>query len=155
MSQFTFFVAGKPQGKARPRFIKATGRAYTPAKTQAYENIIRHEATKVVTGLTAPVRVNIRAVFPTPRNWSKIKTSRAIFGGEGVTTKPDIDNIAKAVLDGMNSKQKLNRATHHYEIVDWGVWQDDNQVVQLTVNKEYGQANQVGLHITVTELNND
>lgn len=36
-----FSVPGKPLGKGRPRFSRASGRAFTPAKTVSYEGKAR------------------------------------------------------------------------------------------------------------------
>lgn len=40
------------------------------------------------------------------------------------TSKPDCDNLAKAVLDALS---------------DLGAWEDDRQVIRLTVCKEYAR----------------
>lgn len=60
-----------------------------------------------------PVAVRIDAYGPLPESRPKSITS------EPYTFKPDADNIAKLVLDGMNG----------------AVWGDDNQVVELHVVK--------------------
>lgn len=40
MSMVYFFVPGKVQGKARPRFSSKSGTVYTPGKTKSYERQI-------------------------------------------------------------------------------------------------------------------
>ena len=45
--------------------------------------------------------------------------------------KPDVDNIAKAVLDALNGV----------------IWVDDKQVVELTVKKYYGTSNEIQIEI--------
>ena len=40
MSMVYFFVPGKVQGKARPRFSSRSGTVYTPGKTKSYERQI-------------------------------------------------------------------------------------------------------------------
>lgn len=122
--QTTFSVYGEPQGKARPRFTR-TGRAYTPQKTASYEDEIRHMA-KAAMGssdpLETPMAVYCYITLPVPQSYPKKRAEACLNGFERPTKKPDIDNIAKAFLDGMNGI----------------VYLDDKQVVSLHVTKVYG-----------------
>lgn len=90
-----FVVYGNPQGKQRPRFSKRSSSIYTPAKTRSYERQIAKAYTTAANGYSfgdKPVEIWITAVMP------KAKTSRKKYP----TIKPDIDNIQKAVFDGLN-----------------------------------------------------
>ena len=90
-----FVVYGKPQGKQRPRFSRRSSSIYTPAKTRSYERQIAKAYTTAANGFSfgdKPVEIWITAVMP------KAKTSKK----EYPTIKPDIDNIQKAVFDGLN-----------------------------------------------------
>lgn len=104
------------RGKGRPRFVKATGRTYTPDKTAEAMNAIR-AAYIAAGGSMAPddaeVSVHITTVRPLP------KTSPKRIDSEPDTHKPDIDNIAKLVLDALNGT----------------AWRDDAQVTDLVVGK--------------------
>lgn len=60
--------------------------------------------------------------MPIPVSWSKSKKESAIRGDVLPTTKPDIDNLAKCVLDALNGI----------------AYRDDNQVVRLESSKFYG-----------------
>ena len=65
-----FFVPGKVQGKARPRFSSRSGTVYTPGKTKSYERQIA-EAYAAQDGpcFEGAVMVVIEAVFPIPKSW--------------------------------------------------------------------------------------
>ena len=117
-------LAGVPCGKGRPRFVRQTGRVYTPAKTRSYEDALRSAAETEMVGrarLTGPVRVDVIACFPVPASWPRKKRADALSGALRPTTKPDADNLLK-VLDAFDAV----------------VWDDDKQVVFASVEKVYG-----------------
>lgn len=116
-------LAGAPQGKGRPRFARATGRAYTPAATRSYEGALRLAAQEVMAGrapLDGPIKVQVDARMPIPASWSKKKRAAALDGLVLPTGKPDADNLLKA-CDAFN------------EIL----FRDDRQIVDVTVRKRY------------------
>lgn len=41
--EVVFTIPGEPCGKGRPRFVRQTGRTYTPEKTARYENLVSLE----------------------------------------------------------------------------------------------------------------
>lgn len=137
--EISFFVPGRPQGKARPRF--ANGHAYTPQNTVAYQGQIAayywqalskaHE-TLTVEAKSAYVEIDIQARFPIPASDSKTLQLQKLSGRVRPKSKPDLDNIAKAVLDALNDF----------------AYRDDAQVVKLTVEKTF--ATEPGLWIIVT-----
>ncbi|MBQ2348859.1 MAG: RusA family crossover junction endodeoxyribonuclease [Clostridia bacterium] len=107
-----FTAYGKPQGKARPRFTRQGNRAYTPKETKLYEQQIAKAYRAAANGFSfgdKPVEIWITAVF------AKAKTSKK----EYPTLKPDIDNIQKAVFDGLNGI----------------AYNDDKQILATTVHK--------------------
>lgn len=125
MSQVHIIIPGQPAGKGRPRF--ANGRAYTPAKTKAYEKLIadaaRQEMQQADLEKTEmPVKLNILAQFQIPKSWAKWRQEIALLQGY-TPGRPDIDNVAKAALDALNGI----------------VYVDDAQVYDLQVKKIYGQ----------------
>lgn len=140
-----FGVLGEPQGKARPRFARRGNyvSTYTPQETQKYEELIRYTALKVreKNGITKPISsdiiLNIRAYFKIPKNYSKKRKEKCLNGEERPTKKPDSDNIAKIVLDGLNPKMKVDHAQHKAVCVHEGLYRDDKQVVSLKVDKYY------------------
>jgi hypothetical protein len=70
--------------------------------------------------LTGAVHLTIWAGFMVPKSWSKAKRSECLWNPH--TQKPDADNIAKAVMDGMR-----------------GLWSDDCIVWNLTVVKFWSE----------------
>lgn len=123
LDAITIELAGEPRGKGRPRFVRATGRAYTPADTARYESHLRLAAQDAMAGrppLEGPLRVAIVARLPIPESWSRKKRDQARLGMLMPTVKPDADNLVK-MIDALN------------EIV----WRDDKQAVDVHVRKVY------------------
>ena len=123
-----FTIEGAPVPKGRPRFTR-TGHTFTPAKTRQYEALVTARAREAMIGkrkIEKPnaVRVDILAIFPVPSSWSKGKTphSGLCKGVEHHVSKPDLDNVQKAILDGMNGI----------------VFEDDSQVIDSRTRKAYG-----------------
>jgi Holliday junction resolvase RusA-like endonuclease len=121
-----FTVYGPPQGKARPRFRKIGNfvQTYTPAKTKSYEDEIKMFA-KAAMGVTEPLETPVEVFLyirnTVPASYSKKRTEACLADQEKPINKTDIDNIAKAFLDGMNGI----------------VYKDDRQVVELHAKKTY------------------
>jgi Holliday junction resolvase RusA-like endonuclease len=122
----TFRVDGVPVAKGRPRATAVNGspRLYTPAKTRAYEDLVRIEAAMAM-GSRMPfdgeVTLTVTAMVPIPASFSKRKRTSAASGILRPTTRPDADNYAKAALDGCNGI----------------LFRDDAQVTDLIVRKRY------------------
>ena len=110
-----------PQPKGRPRFTRS-GHAYTPEKTRAYEEIVKLCARLAVNKpLTGAIRLKASFFMPIPKSWSQQKKRAAIAGKMAHATKPDIDNLLKAILDGMNGI----------------AYEDDKQIVEIIADKWY------------------
>jgi hypothetical protein len=76
-------IPGVPRGKGRPRFVKASGRTYTPEQTASYEAVIRHEAALEMRGaepVEGPLAIAVTAVLPIPASWSRKRREAAIGG---------------------------------------------------------------------------
>lgn len=142
-----FVVPGAPQGKARARsrIIKARdGRQfvshYTPSGTVDYESRVQaaaREAMRDEAMTRHPCRVSIIAHCPIPVSWSKKKQAQALAGEIFPTGKPDLDNIEKSILDGMNKV----------------VFTDDAVVCIVSKTKRYGSPPRV--EVRVTELDGE
>lgn len=122
--EVTFKVIGAPVGKARPRFTR-TGHTYTPAKSKNYEKKIAQEAwvamaNKKLNPTECSVHLEMDAYLPVPVSWSKKKQNQARMGALR-PSKPDIDNIIKAILDGCNKV----------------IYNDDAQVHSIRARKLY------------------
>lgn len=93
-------VPGKPGAKQRPRMTR-TGHVYTPKATRSFEDVVRQiAAVNVPEPYTGAVRVHITAMFDIPASWSKKKQAESL--NQPHTQRPDLDNIVKAVTDGLN-----------------------------------------------------
>lgn len=117
-------LSGEPQGKGRPRFVRATGHAFTPARTRSYESALRYAAQESMAGATpldGPLCVIVVAIFPVPASWSAKKRAAALRCEIWPTVKPDADNLLK-VMDA------LNEVAFH----------DDKQIIDARVVKRYG-----------------
>lgn len=133
MQPIVISLPGIPRGKGRPRFVRATGRAYTPAETVNYEGALRmagKAAMRDEPPLDGALAVTMIAEFPVPASWSQKKRAAAISGEVKPTGKPDADNLIKT-LDALNAV----------------VWRDDAQIVNATIIKRYG--GNPGVTITV------
>lgn len=153
-----FVIPGEPQGKERPRFARGKKvRTYTPKVTHNYEGLVRLYAVEarrrhhIVKPIAQNCGVSIKAYFSVPRSYSKKRKEACLSGKESPTKKPDSDNIAKIVLDGMNPRMKLNRITHHRECVQEGFYEDDKQVTRLVTEKKYAEKPCVEVTVTWTE----
>lgn len=135
----SFVVPGMPQGKERPRHTKE-GHVYTPKKTVEYQGLIAARYWKALAesgnrlteeAKMADIRVIIQAVYPVAKSDSKTMTARKLDGSRRPHTKPDVDNIAKVVMDALNTF----------------AYYDDAQVVRLEVAKSYGETPCLICHI--------
>ena len=118
-------IPGVPVGKARPRFTKS-GRCYNTKKTTEYERSIAigflHSGEKSFPANT-PLIIDIIAEMPIPKSTPKYKLKRMIEEETPHLKKPDLDNIVKAVLDGLNGI----------------AFPDDNQIYRISAFKKYSE----------------
>lgn len=126
--RITFSVSGQPRGKTRPRLSKYG--VYTPKETKEYEKTIRRAyitASKGQSFGNREVRVIVKAVY------NRAKTNKARLP----KVKPDIDNVVKAVLDGLNG----------------AAYVDDKQVVKLYAYKVFtSDSEQPKIEVTVCDV---
>lgn len=134
-----FVVEGKPVGKGRPRFKRVGNfvQTYTPANTAEYEKLVRlrfQNAGGVITD--KPVRVAVVAFFAPPKSIRKREKADMLSNLILPMKKPDVDNIAKIILDALNGI----------------AYKDDSQVVELSVKKKYASEAKVSVHIEEIEV---
>ncbi len=113
-------VTGKIRGKARPRVCR--GHAFTPKDTVQYEKLVR-DCYKKQDGryLEGSIKAFIIAYYKIPKFYSKKRVQAIKDGLEEPTKKPDVDNIAKIILDSLNGI----------------AYKDDSQIIELMVVKSY------------------
>ena len=137
-----FFVPGTPVGKGRPRAARRGAGVvmFTPGKTADYEALVAATAAAALACdalahqlLDGPLEAVLEMRFPVPASWSKAKRARALAGAERHTSKPDADNVAKAILDACNGV----------------VFRDDAQVVILIATKAFSE--EPGVRVEIRE----
>jgi Holliday junction resolvase RusA-like endonuclease len=74
--------------------------------------------------IDVPVRIELLVELPVPASWSRRKTADAITGHIRPTSRPDVDNYLKAILDAISTI----------------VVADDAQVVEVHATKLFGVA---------------
>lgn len=136
-----FKVIGKIVGKQRPRATSFGGhtRIYTPKDTLNYEQLVKFSFLEkypnfIPLSNETQIKVHIQAYKPIPKAMPKWKKQLALDGIIRPTIKPDLDNIAKSVLDGLNQVAFV----------------DDKNVVDLRVEQYYGQVE--FLYIIIEEI---
>jgi Holliday junction resolvase RusA-like endonuclease len=125
-------IPGQPVGKGRPRIGKVGqhARMFTPSKTANYESLVALSAQQAMQGrapLDVPVTMTMRIECQVPASWSAKKQRQAINAEIRPGTKPDADNVIKAVCDGFNGV----------------LWRDDALVCELHMRKLYSATPQV------------
>lgn len=137
----TLTVPGAPVAKGRPK-ITTQGkfaRAYTPAKTRRYEDLIRIAAAEVMQDrapLLGAILLSVTAFVQAPKSLSKKARAEAMDGTRKPVTRPDADNYAKAALDGCNGI----------------LFRDDSQVTDLIVRKRYSERPRLVITMEIEEL---
>lgn len=125
-----FEVKGKPQGKQRPRILKS-GHRFTPRKTTDYEQLVKLRYLEAAKGFKfekdVPLEIEIQATFKPPKTVSNKTRFKMLEDKILPTKKPDVDNIAKIILDA------LNGVAYH----------DDSQVIFLRLSKYYLEESRV------------
>ena len=129
----TFTIPGKPQGKARARTVynkyNNKTHSYTPGHTVSYEKYLQETDQRKYDQV--PLKVTIRAYFEPVKSTSK-KNKFLMYQGDILPTKkPDADNIAKVICDALNGI----------------AYQDDTQICDLRVTKEYSEKQRVEVTI--------
>ena len=120
-------IETKPLPKARPRFLRHSGRVYTPQKTLSFEAIIANSARRQI---TTPLEgaIHLRVVF----NFIRAKSSKKTMH----TQRPDIDNLLKSVMDGLNGVAFI----------------DDCQVTKLECEKQFADKESIEIFLSVISL---
>lgn len=114
-----FVVPGRPHGKRRPRVTMRGRKAivYTPRESREYEQRVAWEA-KAAGARPVDGPVGVRIICVTSRR-----------------NRPDLDNAAKSILDGLNGV----------------AYADDSQVVELHVYAMTGEPERVEVEVVSVE----
>lgn len=100
-------IDGKPTGKGRPRFVRATGRTYTDPQTEAAEARIERaweDAGKP--RIAGPIVFELDIVVARPKNHWRVDGTLSAAGEREPwpCRKPDADNALKLAMDALNSR---------------------------------------------------
>lgn len=129
-----FIVRGTPAPQGSKRAFVANGRAIITEdnkKSAPWRDSVSAAAVDAMDGalpIDAPVEVSVTFYFVRP---ASVKPAKRPFP----SVKPDVDKLARAVLDGLTAG---------------GVFTDDSRVVDLTARKRY--ADVPSAQITVREV---
>lgn len=140
MIVLAFTVKGPGVPKGRPRFTRQ-GRAYTPKATENFEKWVRANAkqTMMKNGVrmieSGAVSIKIMFRFAPPASWSNKRRQAAIAARAPKITKPDLDNLVKAVTDAMNAV----------------VYDDDNRIYSIEACKICGPVDDIGIVVQTVE----
>lgn len=120
-----FVVPSEPRGKARPRFVRATGRTYTDTPTLRAEQRIADawRATGAERPPDVPLELWVTLVLARPRSHFR---ANGELNAAGLRTpvpvrKPDVDNALKLVMDALNGL----------------AYRDDVQIVAASVSRRW------------------
>jgi len=114
---YKIVIPGRPVPKGRPRFNRRTGAVYNPARTKQYEELVGWCAKQVI---KEPLNCELAVYID-------VYVKNNVF--------PDIDNIAKSVLDGMQGV----------------AYENDKQIYFLSIQRLKGKDEYVEVRIEPKE----
>ena len=130
----SFIIPAKPLGKERPRIGKG-GYVYTPTKTKAYENFIKGcyiEQCGHVSFKDKSIALNVKSYVLPKSDFRKAERIAALNNELRPTTKPDADNILKAILDALNEV----------------AYDDDRYIYKITIERFYSETPRTEIEIS-------
>lgn len=116
-------IPGDVQAQQRPRVTR--NGTFDPKESKDYKSFVRLVASQIApeTLITEDIKLTIDIYRKMPKaiSNSQKKLQQALNGELRPTTKPDIDNLAKGIKDGLSKV----------------IWRDDSQVTELIALKWY------------------
>jgi Holliday junction resolvase RusA-like endonuclease len=102
------FIPIKAVGKERPRYSSWAKCHYTPKKTKDFENVVSEYTVEYMNknklNITEDaIGIEIIVYHKIPKSWNKEKKEDAESGLLKPIKTPDLDNIVKAIQDGMQN----------------------------------------------------
>ncbi|MCG1009240.1 RusA family crossover junction endodeoxyribonuclease [Salinicoccus sp. ID82-1] len=134
-----FKVEGKPVPQPRPRVYQTKegkSKAVNSRQSVTYKRLVKLTAKsnmnkQRLTIAECPIAVHLTFVFTPPKSYTKKKLKAIQEGALRYQKKPDLDNLAKGILDALNQT----------------VYKDDSQIVELNVKKQYGDTDHVLIQV--------
>lgn len=134
-----FFVTGSPvaQPRVKARNAGKFAQVYTPKTADLWKRCVMDAALSAIptSKLEGPLRVDMTFLLPRPQSHYNAKGELKPYAPVWHTSKPDRDNLEKAVLDALTNA---------------GIWKDDKQVCDGVVRKRYANT-QPGCHIIISD----
>ncbi|MFP3321861.1 RusA family crossover junction endodeoxyribonuclease [Planococcus sp. SIMBA_160] len=132
-NQITFEIVGQSVAQGRPQARKSfTGKTgfYDSTKFREFKQYMKFIASqrKPQELIQGPIHLELTFCQPTPKKY-QTRAKQELIAARLLLpiTKPDVDNLAKVVKDGLS---KI-------------IWQDDSQVVSMMVKKLYSMTPRV------------
>lgn len=123
-------IPGRPIGKGRAKVYGKHG--VTPERTVLYENLIKmvfqESGQSKMNGF---LHMEVKAYYPIPLGKSKKNRELMEKGVIRPAVKPDLDNVAKAIMDALNGL----------------AYSDDKNIVELQLSKYYDNNERVEIVI--------
>lgn len=133
----TIVIPGPPHAQGRPRATVRGKRAavYDPPKSKAWKEMAAHAIAAQYHGeiMEGAIYVKIAAIFPLPKSYYRKKKP---IPRDWHTSKPDVDNVAKAVLDATGNVGRAIKGV--FSAGKSKLWHDDCQVARLWTDKITG-----------------
>ncbi len=123
----SFYIDKEPQPWQRPktRVVNGWVQHYSPEETKKFEKAVAdvYKARKDPPFFERHTAISVTILFglPIPKSYTKWRVEAIKKGTIKHTKRPDVDNLAKAILDALNGV----------------AWADDAQITQMIVKKEY------------------
>lgn len=145
MTPIQFFAVGLPKGQPRPKAFHRKGmagaRVYDPGTAEGWKSQVAIAARPFIgqEPVTMPLRLVLVFWFPRPKGHfrsGKHANEKRDNAPTFHASKPDADNLAKAVMDALTVLR---------------IWADDSQICDLSVRKRYADG-QGGCSITIYEM---
>lgn len=130
-----FTIEGKPRGKERPKFNSKKKKCYTPDTTVEYEKLVkwsyRSQCKSYYFGDKTPLKMVLMIYYYIAKSDKKQVKKDKLNAHIRPTLTPDIDNVIKAVCDGLNGL----------------AYKDDAQIVEVVAKKYYSDNPRVEVQI--------
>ena len=114
MKRHKQFIPVRPLAKERPRATR-TGHVYTPKRTAQYEK----KVADAYTGPLIPADHTVEVSLSFSKEGTHIVVTATKNPDWKSSLRGDIDNYVKSILDALNGV----------------AWEDDKQIIELTVRK--------------------
>jgi len=127
----SFCIPGEPVPKGRPRFARRGRgfRVYTDEKSREFEQAVAAAARRAAddlggwqVGARVPLRLEVQVVCKRPA--SRFRVADDDGQRTAKTTRPDLDNYLKSLIDGLQGAR---------------LFADDAQIVEIAARKAWGK----------------